>query len=338
MSWQITYWDVGQGDACDILTSGGDRILIDVGPHGRLQNPLPAWWMTENQNVPIRLVLLTHNHSDHFGGLNSLLSNPEQRVEEIVLPVDKTYLRAKDTGDLGRLIALMKERALQGVLKVRAYPGPCVIYKDEEFQLRIVRPDFINPDDGHTPNQTSLVIVLEYVDSSESPPILVWCGDVPFPDLVDSLRGRHPVVMDGPHHGAPQGIKKTVHCHEVLKPIIPKYLYASVGRGNGYGHPSRGYLIDVARAGATVCCSELCERCGTLSDRDVFKGSGGLGLPQPEGSVQCRGSMRVVVDKNQGVIFDGDQDLFEARVKELLPDGYCMRGVRLREIQATVNS
>mgnify|MGYP003317961718 CR=1 FL=1 len=331
MSWQVTYWDVGQGDACDIRTSGGDRILIDVGPHSHSQNPLPAWWMSENQNASIRLVLLTHNHSDHFGGLNSLLSNPEQQVSEVILPVDKTYLRAKDTGDLGRLISLMRERARQGSLKVRAYPGPGVVYEDEEFQLRIIRPDFINPDDGQTPNQTSLVIVLENADAADAQPILVWCGDVPFPELVDSLRAQHPVVMDGPHHGAPQGIKKTVDCHEVLRPIVPRYLYASVGRRNGYDHPSRGYLIDVSRAGATVCCSELCEHCGSLCDQHVLKGSGGIGLPQPEGSVQCRGSMRVVVDKEKGVIFDGDQELFEKRVRELLPNGYCMKGVQLRQ-------
>lgn len=333
MAWQVTYWDVGQGDACDIVTSNNDRILIDVGPHGHAQNPLPAWWMTENQNANVRLVLLTHNHRDHFGGLDSLLSNPDQRIDEIVLPIDKSFIKAavQEKSELGRLILLMRERARAGTLTVRQYNGPGIVYKDAEFQLRIIRPDFIDPADGLSPNQTSLVIVMEQARAEDSQPILVWSGDVPFPQLVESLYSKHPVVMDGPHHGAPQGVKKTTDCHEVLKPIIPQYLYVSVGCTNGYDHPSRAYIVDVARAGATVCCSELCSHCGSLREEDIFKGSGGLALPQPEFSRQCRGSMRIVVDKERGVVFDGDQVLFEERVKKLLPEGYCMRGVRQRQ-------
>ena len=77
---EVTFFDVGQGDAIFIETPKLHQILIDGGPDstilGKLGKEMPFWDRT------IDLVILTHPEHDHYGGLIEVLKR--YKVENIL--------------------------------------------------------------------------------------------------------------------------------------------------------------------------------------------------------------------------------------------------------------
>lgn len=70
---EVVFFDVGQGDAALIKTSGGHKILIDGGPGSvvldKLAQEMPFW------DRKIDLVILSHPHSDHMDGLVKVIES-----------------------------------------------------------------------------------------------------------------------------------------------------------------------------------------------------------------------------------------------------------------------
>jgi beta-lactamase superfamily II metal-dependent hydrolase len=64
---RVDFIDVGQGDAALVTSPTGKTVLIDGGPH------VSARALTEflrgHVHAPLDLILLTHRHEDHLGGL-----------------------------------------------------------------------------------------------------------------------------------------------------------------------------------------------------------------------------------------------------------------------------
>ncbi|MFL5322146.1 MAG: MBL fold metallo-hydrolase, partial [Myxococcaceae bacterium] len=69
----VYFLDVGEGDATLIVSPVGKTVLIDAGPLesvSHLNNRL-----SELVTEPIDLLVLTHPHADHFGGMTAVLQN-----------------------------------------------------------------------------------------------------------------------------------------------------------------------------------------------------------------------------------------------------------------------
>ncbi|MDP3763597.1 MAG: MBL fold metallo-hydrolase, partial [bacterium] len=77
---EVTFFDVGQGDAVFIETPQGQQILIDGGPSSvileKLGKEMPFWDRT------IDLIILTHPERDHLAGLLEVLKS--YKVENIL--------------------------------------------------------------------------------------------------------------------------------------------------------------------------------------------------------------------------------------------------------------
>ena len=77
---EVTFFDVGQGDAIFIETPYKNQILIDGGPNSmileKLAEEMPFWDKT------IDLIILTHPDTDHLTGLLSVLES--YNVERIL--------------------------------------------------------------------------------------------------------------------------------------------------------------------------------------------------------------------------------------------------------------
>ena len=64
---RIDFIAVGQGDAALVTSPTGKTVLIDGGP--RASAAALTTFLRGRVKAPIDLVLLTHRHDDHFGGL-----------------------------------------------------------------------------------------------------------------------------------------------------------------------------------------------------------------------------------------------------------------------------
>jgi competence protein ComEC len=78
----VSFLDVGEGDAI-LVQKGGQQVLIDGGPSPQaltlgLGKQMPFWDRT------IELVVLTHPHADHIGGLVAVLER--YRVGQVLYP------------------------------------------------------------------------------------------------------------------------------------------------------------------------------------------------------------------------------------------------------------
>src|SRR5665213_4258644 len=62
--------DVGQGDATLITTPEGKHVLIDAGPNANLV----AGMLIRDKIDTLDLVVASHNHADHIGGMSAVFS------------------------------------------------------------------------------------------------------------------------------------------------------------------------------------------------------------------------------------------------------------------------
>ena len=334
--WQITFWDVGQGDATDIQLPDKSHILIDAGPLSSRQNPLPAWFADPEIGRPrIRHLILTHSHRDHFGGAVALCSDERQQIDNVIMPFDKSVKRLQDVrlddeGDrplFEKFVAIVRNR--RGTTAVYISTRG-VIYESDGLRLRIIYPLKVPAEESQSVNLSGLVIVLESNDAPEMP-LIVWSGDTLLKNISDNIPSGINGILMGPHHGKPQDAapkepkEKTRYFTNLCRGLSPEVLFVSVGRENPYDHPYRHYMIGAAQAGVMVCCSEVARQCKEKCDGHIYQGSMMLGLQPPKGAWQCRGTMRVFVSAEKGLRFDQCQTEFAARVKEKAPDGYCQR-------------
>lgn len=201
------------------------------------------------------------------------------------------------------------------------------LYEDKSLRLRIVHPTDIT-DTSKLPvdvNKTSMVILLERVDDPSAEPLVVFGGDAPLPAIKAACAGIAPCILTGPHHGHPQGTKKTgtqVYWRFFCNDLRPTNVFVSVGRNNQYKLPDVNYIKGAATAGACVCCSQLSVNCDPNRKTDVFEGSAFTGVDKPVNSVQCRGAMRVFATTN-GIVFDENQAEFVKALATTVSDAKC---------------
>ncbi len=332
MTWQIDFWDVGQGDATTILLPTGEYILVDAGPTPKYGNPLVQWF-AQSPAKTIKSVVITHNDWDHVGGLASLAHNPSQAIQSALFVHDRSAARLPDK--LKSLFDVLKLREDVGKTKTHTLEAGVVIYEDAVFRLAACHPSTLTSMGAKPNNHVSAIITLER--KSDNVVLVVWGGDAPLGTIVKQCPGASPNVLFGPHHGCPLDRPKTWSTYKnALEQIAPDCIFISVGRGNTYGHPDSTYVKCAASMGMTICCSEITAQCSTAGSLTgtVFQGSGRLGYPVPPRTQQCRGTMRVFANAD-GIRYDSDQAEFVSRIKTFsktlcLPTG----GTRFRHINS----
>src|SRR5215471_16251777 len=65
---RVTFFDVGQGDAALLRTPEGTTVVFDTGHNGEIVRLLRAEGVSR-----IDLLVLSHPHADHTGGLANVL-------------------------------------------------------------------------------------------------------------------------------------------------------------------------------------------------------------------------------------------------------------------------
>jgi competence protein ComEC len=209
---RISVLDVGQGDAILLDPPGGRPVLVDTGPPGdEIGAVLRAHGVTT-----LAAVIITHDQSDHAGGLADVLASV--RVERL------GYAEAGDD--------LLTETQAAGAQLLRLSEGGEV--RSGELRLTVLWPPTEVLGQGDDPNLHSLVILAEWRHFS-----MLLTGDAEAestpidPGAVDVLKVGH-------HGSEDSGLGG------LLDRTVPALAVISVGDHNPFGHPTPETLAELS--------------------------------------------------------------------------------------------
>jgi competence protein ComEC len=205
---QISFLDVGQGDAIVIRSPDGQVAMIDAGPGDPLRH------LQRMRIDEIDLLVASHPHADHIGGLTDVLT---ARPVRFYLDNGRTHT----TATYARLMATLQR--LEGVTVLAPTPRTITL---GSVSVRVLP---LPPGPGEH-NDRSVGLVLEFgafsaffSGDSERYELDWWVGLDLVPDVT---------LLKAPHHGSGNGFTR-----RFLARARPEVVVISVGANNRYGHP-----------------------------------------------------------------------------------------------------
>jgi len=239
---EVTAIDVGQGDSLLVVSPQGDTLLVDAGgPVGGLNEAAaatsafdvgeevvsPYLWSRRIRRIDV--LVLSHAHSDHMGGMSAVMRNFRPRELWVAVDPNSQVYRA-----------LLAEASALGVVIRHLRAGNHLEWGGSQVSVLAPEPSYSNA--GEPANDDSLVMRLEYGKSS-----VLLEGDAEAPSEQAMLaHGLSPVtLLKVGHHGS-----RTSTTQDFLSALTPKDAVVSVGKGNTFGHPRPEVIARIA-AGRT---------------------------------------------------------------------------------------
>ena len=223
----VTFFDVGQGDAIFIETPRGRQMVIDGGASPLLMTRLLGERM-RFYDRRIDIVVATHPHDDHIGGLAQVL---ERYDADMVLERRIEY----ESATYEAWARAVREEEAQGARVLEARAGQ-VIALDEDVSLEVLGPPITLPSGTESDaDNASLVLRLVYGKVS-----VLLTGDIfaaAERALLEGGAALESDVLKVPHHGSASSSTA-----EFLSAVSPAAAVILVGADNRFGHPDDDVL------------------------------------------------------------------------------------------------
>lgn len=250
---KIHMLDVEQGDSLLIITPERKSVLIDAGTAGSGERVLAA---LKRQGVnSLDLVIATHPHADHIGGLNKVLAAVPARMF-----LDSG--QAHPTATYEKLLLTVKEKI--GELTVARAGQEFEL--DNGIKLEVLGPQepLLDNVRGSDENANSVVLRLTFKDFR-----MLFTGDSEEETeerLLASQADLRADVLKVAHHGSQYATSK-----EFLARVRPKAALISCGADNDYGHPAAATLARLRKAGVELHRTDMEGEITVLTDGATFK-------------------------------------------------------------------
>lgn len=225
-TFEIRFIDVGQADAA-LIECDGHYILIDGG--NKADSSLMYSVLKQEGVKHLDIVVGTHAHEDHIGGLPGALN---YATADLTLCPVKSY----------------DSEAFEDFVKYAG--GITVPSVGDTYPLGSAVVSILGVNGGSDTNDTSIVLRIDYGETS-----FLFTGDAEREaeqKILNSGADLSATVLKVGHHGS-----DTSTTYPLLREIMPEYAVISVGEGNSYGHPTEDTLSRLRDADVTVFRTDL---------------------------------------------------------------------------------
>ncbi|MCP3144056.1 ComEC/Rec2 family competence protein [Pyxidicoccus xibeiensis] len=273
----VYFFDVGQGDAALVVSPTGKTVLIDGGPPEARERL--ARRLRELVKEPLDLVILTHPHLDHLGGLTEAV-----RAVGAKRFMDPGFDHPSDAyRDLLDFVGGAVGQVMTPEPNPKSPETLLTIGLGEGVSLSVLWPrvpqePFLD-DTRSDPNSNSIVAKLTYGKTA-----ILFTGDAE-PDTEAALLQKRidftSTVLKVAHHGGRHSSTAAF-----LAAVKPKAAVISCGVGNDYGHPTPEALERLKATGARVFRTDQDGEVVAVSDGtsvSLRAGNGGAALVAPGG-------------------------------------------------------
>ena len=224
---EISFLDVGQGDATLLTLEDGYQILIDTGKGPKVLRELGS--VMNFSDKTIDTVILTHNDNDHTGGLKYLLK--AFKIKNIIhSPRINRKLSYSIPSDVKEIII----------------NNPSYL-KHKDTELFFLWPTLgLEADD----NSSSIIILVK--NKTHSTLLLTGDANTKIEERLLQLFKDIPQIdiLKAGHHGS-----KYSTGQKLLEAIKPQWLIISASENNPYGHPHNDVLKRVEKVSKVLMTS-----------------------------------------------------------------------------------
>jgi competence protein ComEC len=230
----VHFLDVGQGDS-ELLQFNGKNVLIDAGDQDF--GPRVTSYLRSHGVSSLDLVVATHPHEDHIGGLITILNDIpiKQVLDSGQVHTTQTYENFLTLVDQKNIPFAVAERGqtidLDPRLKIEVLSPPATLFAGDL-------------------NQNSVVLKVTYNKVS-----FLLAGDAGF-EAEDSIMAagydlKSDILKVG-HHGS-----SSASSPAFLSRVMPTSSIIEVGATNAYGHPTSKTLSALQNTGSKVYRTDL---------------------------------------------------------------------------------
>ena len=224
----VHFIDVGQGDSILIDALNKD-VLIDGGPTSA--GPTVLNYLGSAGVTHVQLMIATHVHEDHIGGLVAVLSSATI-VDEVIMNG-----QTSTSNVYTNFMNLAQSHTVTVAERGRTY------ILTQTANLTVLNP--VQPLEFAQANDNSVVVRLQVGSTS-----FLFTGDAEADAeqsmLNAGLNLRSNVLKVG-HHGS-----RTATTQAFLNSVAPSYAVISAGKNNPYGHPHAETIQKLLAKGVTI--------------------------------------------------------------------------------------